>query len=361
MTDIGGTANDPAAELVRATMNRVVEAGERQVAALTRPRSPLQRVQRILHAYPALSPLIVLIVASVVFGLLNGRFLNASNLSLVLQQVAVVGALGVGQTLIILTAGIDLSVGAIMILVQSVMAQMAFAHHVPGPLALLLGLGVGAAAGGVNGALVSRVKLPPFIVTLGTLNVFTALGLIYSHDQAIDSANLPGLLNWTGDTFQVGSFRITMGVVVMLALYALFWMVLRNTAWGRHIYAVGDDADAARLAGIRVNRVLVSAYVVAGVVFAITAWVLIGRVGAADPNAGANANLDSITAVVIGGTSLFGGRGVLVGTLLGAVTVGVFRNGLSLAGVQDLYQTLAVGILVISAVALDQWIRRVGR
>jgi fructose transport system permease protein len=361
MTEIGGMPNDPATELVKATMSRVVEAGERQVAALAGSRSPLKRVQHVLHAYPALSPLIVLILGSVVFGLLNSRFLNASNLSLVFQQVAVVGALGVGQTLIILTAGIDLSVGAIMILVQSVMAQLAFAHGVPAPLVLLLGLGVGAVAGGVNGALVARLKLPPFIVTLGTLNVFTALGLIYSHDQAIDSANLPALLNWTGETFQIGSFRITTGVVVMLALYALFWLVLRNTAWGRHVYAVGDDAEAAQLAGIRVNRVLLSAYVVAGVVFAITAWVLIGRVGAADPNAGTNANLDSITAVVIGGTSLFGGRGVLVGTLLGALTVGVFRNGLSLAGVQDLYQTLAVGILVISAVGLDQWIRRVGK
>jgi fructose transport system permease protein len=361
MTQIGGVPNDSAAERVKATMNRAVEARESPVAVLTRPRSPLTRVQHVLHAYPALSPLIVLIAASVVFGLLNSRFLNASNLSLVFQQVAVVGALGVGQTLIILTAGIDLSVGAIMILAQSVMAQMAFAHGVPAPLVLLLGLGVGAAAGGLNGALVSRLKLPPFIVTLGTLSVFTALGLIYSHDQAIDSANLPGLLNWTGETFQIGSFRITTGVVVMLALYALFWLVLRNTAWGRHLYAVGDDSEAAQLAGIRVNRVLLSAYTVAGVVFAITAWVLIGRVGAADPNAGANANLDSITAVVIGGTSLFGGRGLLIGTLLGALTVGVFRNGLSLAGVQDLYQTLAVGILVISAVGLDQWIRRVGK
>lgn len=337
------------------------EAAEGPTAALARPVSPLERAQHVLHSHPALSPTIVLVAACVVFGLINGRFVKPSNLSLVLQQVAVVGALGVGQTLIVLTAGIDLSVGAIMILTQSVMAQLAFTHGVPGPAALLIGLGVGAVAGGVNGALVARLKLPPFIVTLGTLNVFTALGLIYSQDQAIDSANLPALLNWTGDTFDVGSFRITTGVVVMLALYAVFSVVLRNTAWGRHLYAVGDDAEAARLAGIRVTHVLLSAYVVAGVVFAITAWVLIGRVGAADPNAGANANLDSITAVVIGGTSLFGGRGVLIGTLLGALTVGVFRNGLSLAGVQDLYQTLAVGVLVVAAVGLDQWIRRVGR
>jgi fructose transport system permease protein len=198
-------------------------------------------------------------------------------------------------------------------------------------------------------------------VTLGALSIFTAIGLIYSQDQSISGDHLPGLVNWTGVTFEVGPLRITTGVILMLLLYLVFGFVLKNTAWGKHVYAVGDDAEAAKLAGIQVNRVLVSVYVVAGLVFAITAWILIGRVGAADPNSGTNANLDSITAVVIGGTSLFGGRGVLVGTLLGALTVGVFRNGLALAGVQDLYQTLAIGILVIAAVGLDQWIRRVGR
>ena len=342
-------------------MTEAIEARQTFPTTVSVRRSPLQTVQRVLHAYPALSPLVVLVGACVAFGFLNGRFVNPANLSLVLQQVAVVGALGVGQTIIILTAGIDLSVGASMILVQSVMAQMAYTHGAPGPLALAIGLGVGAVAGAVNGVLVSRIKLPPFIATLGTLSIFTAVGLIYSGGQSIDSANLPDLLNWTGNIFTIGSFRITTGVLVMLSLYAIFSVALRNTAWGRHIYAVGDDAEAAELAGIRVTRVLLSAYVVAGVIFAITAWVLIGRVGGADPNSGANANLDSITAVVIGGTSLFGGRGVLIGTLIGALIVGVFRNGLALAGVQDLYQTLTVGILVISAVGLDQWIRKVGK
>jgi fructose transport system permease protein len=342
-------------------MTETIDTPQNPLSAMTARRPPLQALQRVLHAYPALSPLIVLVGACVVFGFLNSRFVNPTNLSLVLQQVAVVGALGVGQTIIILTAGIDLSVGASMILAQSVMAQIAHAHGVPGPAALAIGLLVGAAAGALNGGLVSRMKLPPFIATLGTLSIFTAVGLIYSGDQAIDSANLPDLLNWTGNIIKLGSFRITTGVLVMLALYAVFSVVLHNTSWGRHVYAVGDDAEAAGLAGIRVTRVLLSAYVVAGVIFAIAAWVLIGRVGSADPNSGANANLDSITAVVIGGTSLFGGRGVLIGTLIGALIVGVFRNGLALAGVQDLYQTLAVGILVISAVGLDQWIRKVGR
>src|SRR6202022_1420406 len=232
--------------------------------ALAKPWTWLERVQHVLHSYPALSPTIVLLGACAVFGLLNDRFLHPANLSLVSQQVAVVGALAVGQTIIILTAGIDLSVGAIMILAQSVIAQVAFSNHVPGPLALMLGLAVGAAAGAVNGALVARLKLPPFIVTLGTLNVFTAIGLIYSQDQTIEGSNLPGLLNWTGTIVQLGSFRVTTGVVLMLALYAVFSVILSNTAWGRHLYAGGDDAEAARLAGISGNRGLGSAYVGAG-------------------------------------------------------------------------------------------------
>jgi fructose transport system permease protein len=142
-------------------------------------------------------------------------------------------------------------------------------------------------------------------------------------------------------------------------MYVIGTYVLRNTAWGRHIYAVGDDREAARLAGIAVNRILMSAYLVAGFIFAITAWILIGRVGSASPNVASDANLDSITAVVIGGTSLFGGRGIIVGSLLGALIVGVFRNGLALAGVDVLFQTLVIGVLVIVAVATDQWIRRV--
>jgi fructose transport system permease protein len=322
-------------------------------------QTPIQRVHHILHAYPALGPALVLVLSAIVFGLLNPRFYAAANLSLIAQQVAVVGALAVGQTIIILTAGIDLSVGAIMVFTSVVMAASASKFGLPGPAALGLGFVVGTLAGGLNGLLVTRLRLPPFIVTLGTLNIFTALTLLYSSGQTIQGKDIPDILLWTGEDISIGSFRITTGVLLMLAMYAIFTYLLRNTAWGRHIYAVGDDAEASRLAGISVNRVLLSAYAVAGFVYAVTAWILIGRVGAASPNAGTEANLDSITAVVIGGTSLFGGRGIIIGSLLGALIVGVFRNGLALAGVDVLYQTLVVGVLVIVAVAIDQWIRRV--
>jgi fructose transport system permease protein len=167
------------------------------------------------------------------------------------------------------------------------------------------------------------------------------------------------LLLWTGNTFEVFDTRITLGVVLMLGMYALMAYVLKYTGWGRHIFATGDDAEAARLAGIRTNRVLISTYLVAGLIYATAGWFLIGRIGSASPQAGQLANLDTITAVVIGGTSLFGGRGAIFGTLLGALIVGVARNGLTLVGFDALWQDFTVGILVIVAVALDQWIRRV--
>ncbi|HEY0119864.1 MAG TPA: ABC transporter permease [Cellulomonas sp.] len=325
-----------------------------------RPLTPVQRVQRVLHRHPEISPLAVLVLAGLVFQLANDRFLLPSNLSLILQQVAIIGALAVGQTLVILTAGIDLSVGALMIFVSMVMGSLAGNAGLPGPLAILIGVAVGAAAGLVNGLLVARVKLPPFITTLGTLSVFTALALLMSHGTSIQGDQLGPVLTWTSVSFPVGPFQLTVGVVLMIAMYVVMGAVLAHTAWGRHVYAVGSDEPAARLAGVRTERLLLSVYVVAGVLVAVSAWVLIGRNNAATTSAAVDANLDSITAVVIGGTSLFGGRGRLLGTFIGAVTVGVFRNGLSLARVDVLYQTLAIGILIIAAVALDQWIRRTG-
>jgi len=325
---------------------------------IIKPRNTVgRRMHSVLHRLPALSPLVVLIITCVIFSLANERFVRPENLSILLQQAAVVGSLAVGQTLVILTAGIDLSVGAIMVLASLVMGKLA-AGGTNGVLAFAIGFLLAVVAALLNGLLVTRIKLPPFIVTLGTLSIFTALTLIYAQGQTI---SLPSgtFLTWTGDTIKIGRFGLTIGVIMMLLLYAVFAYALRQTAWGRHLYATGDDPEAARLAGVRTNRVLLSAYVVAGAVFGIAAWILVGRINGADPNAGLNANLESITAVVIGGTSLFGGRGAVVGSLIGALIVQVFDNGLALIGVNQQYQVLAVGILVILAVSVDQWIRSV--
>lgn len=317
------------------------------------------RVHDILHSNATLGPALVLLLAVALFAATTDRFLEPSNLSLIVQQVMVVGTLGIAQTLVILTAGIDLSVGAIMVLSSIVMAKLSAESGVPGLLALLIGFGVGTACGLLNGLLVTRLRLPPFIVTLGTLNVFFALNLWYSESATIRGADMSDLLLWTGNTVDLGDTRITYGSLLMLALYGVAAYALASTAWGRHVYSTGDDPEAARLSGVRTTRVLLSVYVLAGLICAIAGWFLIGRIASASPQAGGLSNLDSITAVVIGGTSLFGGRGLVFGTLFGALIVGVLRNGLTLGGVDVLWQDFAVGILVIVAVAIDQWIRKV--
>lgn len=324
-----------------------------------RRRSPVQRVQQLLHSYPAISPMIVLVIAWIVFTQMNPVFGTLGVASLITQQVAVIAALALGQTLIILTAGIDLSVGAAAIMAMLVGAKLSAENGVPGPVAILISVVVGTLAGLTNGLLVTRLKLPPFIVTLGTLSIFTAIALLYSKGQSVQAPDMPEIMVFAGKVIEIGDIRITYGVLFVIAMYVVVGFALRQTTWGRHVYAVGNDPEAARLVGISVNRVLVSVYATAGLIYGMTAWILIGRAGAASPNAAVDANLESITAVVIGGTSLFGGRGAVIGTLLGALIVGSFRTGLSLGGVDDQWRVLAVGALVIIAVAVDQWIRKV--
>ena len=332
------------------------------------PRTPMQRLQSLLHRYPYVSPLVVLVFAMLVFALINPRFLLPGNLSFLTQQTVVVGTLAIAQTLIILTAGIDLSIGAIMVFGQMVMANLAVSVTASNVLpiagqnpiiAILLGILAAVLAGCLNGFLITRFRLPPFIVTLGTLSVFTAITLILFKARTIQGPEIPDALKFLGKTFQIGSFQLMYGVILMVILFAIFSYILRYTAWGRHIYAVGDDPVASELSGINVNRVIFSVYAVAGLIMGIASWVYIGRVGSASPNADPLINLDTITAVVIGGVSLFGGRGTLIGTFIGAFIITVVENGLALAGLDQAYRVLAIGILVILAVAIDQWIRKV--
>ena len=325
--------------------------------------TPLKRLHHFLHQYPTAVPFIVLLIGIVLFSVLvGGRFFAPFNLSLILQQVTIIGVVGIAQTLIILTAGIDLSVGAIMVLSSVVMGRLAVIVGVPVEIAFGLGLLTGAVCGFVNGTLITSLRLPPFIVTLGTWSIFGALNLLYSQSSTIRQQEIAGaapFLQFLGTRVQVGGAPVTYGSIFMILLAILIWYVLNRTAFGRHIYATGDDPDAARLAGINTKRTLIAVYSIAGLICAIAGWTLIGRIGAVSPTAGGTSNLDSITAVVIGGTSLFGGRGSIVGTLVGALIVGVFRNGLALAGLDVLWQEFTVGVLIIVAVTLDQWIRRV--
>ena len=306
-----------------------------------------------------LGPFIALILACAFFGTTTEQFFSGENFSLILQQVMVVGVIAIGQTLIILTAGIDLSCGMVMALGNIVMTKFAVDLGLPVPLAVACGIAVTALFGLINGLLVTRIKLPPFIVTLGTTNIAFAITQLYSKAQTV--TDVPASMTWLGGTFQIGGTNVAFGTVLMLMLYFATWFWLRETAPGRHVYAVGNNPEATRLVGIPTDRVLVGVYVLAGVFYGIAALLSVSRTGVGDPNAGQTENLDAITAVVLGGTSLFGGRGVILGTLIGAVVVGVLRNGLTLMGVDSVYQVLVTGILVILAVTVDQLSRKGGR
>src|SRR5215216_6503986 len=323
---------------------------------MTAITSALRVPGRVLAA-PTVGPFLALLLSMAFFSVKSENFLQGQNLSLILQQVMVVGVLAIGQTFVILTAGIDLSCGTVMAFGQIVMTKLAVANGVPPLEALALGLLVCIGFGLLNGALVTGVRLPAFIVTLGTLNIAFALTHIVSNDLTFSEP--PKLLLYFGRTFTLAGAEVTYGVVMMLALYAFIWYGLTQTAWGRHVYAVGDDPEAARLTGIKVKRVLLGVYTIAGLMYGIAAWLLVGRTELVFLNARETTeNLDAITAVVLGGTSLFGGRGTIIGTLIGAVIVGVFRNGLTLVGVEVIYQYLVTGTLVILAVSVDQLTHR---
>jgi len=366
-------------------------------------RGLLGHFQHALHVTPALVPLIVLLAGIGVFGLVLGeRFFSPGTLTLILQQVQIVGILAAAQTLIILTAGIDLSVGAIAVFCSVIMGQVTFRYLIPGaegmfncligasegelatavaeglatgacaPLlgnvlasaAVVVGLVMGALLGGISGLLVSRVKLPPFIVTLGMWQIVLAANYLYSANETIRSQDIEAeaaFLQFLGTKVNIGGAIFTLGVFLMIGLVLVLAYVLRSTAWGRHVYAVGDDPEAAELAGVSRHRTLMSVYMLVGFICGLAGWVMIGRYGSVSPSAttGVIGNIQSITAVVIGGISLFGGRGSIMGAFFGALIVGVFELGLRMAGADPQWTYLLIGVLIIGAVTTDQWIRKV--
>ena len=306
-----------------------------------------------------LGPVLALLAACAVFAARSDRFWSGENLALVLQQVMVLGVLAVGQTLVVLTAGVDLSCGAVMALGGVVMTKLAAESGLPPAAAVAAGVLATTLFGLANGLLVTLVRLPPFIVTLGTLNVAFALTQLYSGGQTV--SDVPAAMTRLGETVPVAGTPVVYGAALMLLVYAAAAFALRETAAGRHVYAVGGAPEAARLAGVHTRRVLLGVYTLAGALYGLAALLLVARTGVGDPNAGQAENLESVTAVVLGGTSLFGGRGLVLGTLVGALIVGVSRNGLTLLGVSSVYQVLVTGVLVILAVAADQLSRREGR
>jgi fructose transport system permease protein len=343
---------------------KVLDESDTSVASFHDSHDPLRRIQHFLHSTPAAVPLIVLVMLIAFFAIAIGpKFFSTYTLTLILQQIAVVGILGVAQTLVILTAGIDLSIGVAMVFSAVMIGNCAVTYGLPVSVSILIGGAVGSLCGLLNGFLVAIVRLPPFIVTLGSWYIVMATNFIYSANQTIRDADISEqapALQWFASSFKLGGAVFTYGVVLMVIIVVGFWYVLQHTAWGRHVYAVGDDPDAAELAGIRTKRLLIQVYTVAGAIAAVAAWVSIGRNGSISPSSAlTDFNLQSITAAVIGGISLFGGRGSILGTFFGTLIVGVMSMGLNMMGADPQWKVLLTGAFIIGAVAVDQWIRQV--
>lgn len=283
------------------------------------------------------------------------HFLTTANLLNVVEQSTLIGIIAVGMTFVILTAGIDLSVGSIVAL-SGVAMGTAFGAGLPIFPAAMTGLAVGLACGLANGALITLGRLPPFIATLGMMSIARGAALMLSDGRPISGYPDGFRALATGDVL-----GIPVPVVVMLAIYGIAHFVLSRTTLGRYTYAIGGNEEAAELSGIRVRAYKSAVYGIAGLLSAVTSILLVARLDSAQPIAGIMYELDAIAAVVIGGTSLLGGAGSVIGTLIGALIMGVLRNGLNLLGVSSYLQQVAIGGVIIVAVLMDMALRRRAR
>lgn len=283
-------------------------------------------------------------------GLLSPSFLTPSNFLNVLRQVSVNGVIAVGQTLVILTGGIDLSVGSGVGVAGVIVAKLAPYGVVP---AVGVALAAGLAAGLANGLIITRLRVTPFVATLGMMAILRGADFVISNGYSISGT--PYLVQFVGQGSIAG---IPMLVVVMLAAMGIAYYVLNYTVFGRHIYAVGGNEEGARLAGVRVQRTKLWVYVISGLAMGIAGVMLAGRMNTGEPNAGTGYELDCIAAVVIGGTSLFGGQGTIVGSLLGALVLGVVNNGMNILNVSVYWQQVVKGLIIVAAVVIDQLRKR---
>ncbi len=278
---------------------------------------------------------------------LTPHFLTVSNLLNITEQTTINAVIAVGMTYVILSAGIDLSVGSIVALAGVVLAS-ALQQRLPLPAALLLCLATGAACGLVNGLLITKGRLPPFIATLGMMSIARGAALLYTDGRPISGFDAAFRAISTSRPLMIPS-----PVILMIAVYLAAHFVLTRTIFGRYVYAMGGNEEATRLSGVRVGFYKTMVYVLSGVTSAIAAVTLTARLNSAQPIAGIMYELDAIAATVIGGTSLMGGSGTLVGTLIGALIMGVLRNGLNLIGISSFLQQVVIGAVIIAAVLLD--------
>ncbi|SDJ15945.1 ABC transporter permease [Aliiruegeria lutimaris] len=302
---------------------------------------------------PLVLPLVGLIVVSVLMGFASENFFSVSKILNVLRQVSINGILAVGMTFVILTGGIDLSVGAVMAFSGTVCAGLIVNMGMPGSVGLAGGLLVGLGLGVFNGILVAWGRMPAIIVTLATMGIARGLGLIYSGGYPI--SGLPSWIAWFG----IGRIGIIpVPVIAMFLIYGLAWVLLERTAFGRHVYSIGGNETAARLSGVKTQRIKLAIYTISGMTSAFAAVILTGRLMSGQPNAGVGFELDAIAAVVMGGTSIAGGRGLIFGTLIGAVLLGILNNGLNLVGINPYLQDVIKGFIILLAIYIGRGERR---
>jgi ribose transport system permease protein len=292
--------------------------------------------------------LIGLVAIVVIFGLLAPDFLSQRNLLNILQQSSINACLALGMTLVIISGGIDLSVGPTAAISAVICATLMVAG-VPVPLAILAGLSIGALCGLVNGVLVAYAGLQPFIVTLGTLSTYRAIALIYTGGNPVLGVPQGFRTLFNGTVAGIPNSVVMVAIVALLA-----WVLLKKTPLGEYLLAVGGNEEAAYVAGVPIAVTKITAYVISGALAALASMILIGRLGAAEPILGNLWELDAIAAAAIGGASLMGGKGSVIGTLLGAIILGAMRNGLTLMNVQAFYQLLATGLIILVAMMIDR-------
>ena len=307
--------------------------------------------RRLAHARQ-LGTVLGLVALSAVLWALTPHFLTLPNLLNVAQQTSINAIVAIGMTFVIISGGIDLSVGSIVAL-SGVVLGLALQNRQPLPVALALGLGAGVVCGLANGVLVSWGRLPPFIVTLGTMSIARGAALVATEGRPISGFDPLFRSLATGHVAGIPS-----PIVATILMYVIAHVVLTRTTFGRYVYAIGGNEEATRLSGVSVRLHKTMIYGVSGLVSAVAAVILTARLNSAQPIAGMMYELDAIAATVIGGTSLMGGEGSLAGTLVGALIMGVLRNGLNLLGVSSFLQQIVIGAVIIFAVLVDTMLKR---
>ncbi len=291
---------------------------------------------------------VALLAELILFSQLSEFFFTSENILNVTLQTSITAIIAVGMTFVILTGGIDLSVGA-LVAFTGIVTTAAMSSSVPMPIALCIGLFSGALVGALAGVFITKFKITPFIVTLAMMTVCRGLAFMYTEGRPI--WEVPPEFSVLGN----GRFMaVPIPTIIMIVVYVLAFLVLHRTRFGRYVYAVGGNKEAARLAGINTNKVLMQVYIISGTLASLSGILLASRMNSGQPNSGQMYELDVIAAVVVGGTSLTGGRGTIIGTFMGAMLIGVLRNGLNLLNVSSYVQMVMVGVVILLAVMFDQ-------